>query len=193
MFSKSRPLYFGKRLLVRILVLARAHRLLLKWRAWEAARHDEPEIHLLKYLVDSKRIAVDIGAAEGIYAFRLQQLAQRCIAFEPNPSSYAALKRLLPEVEILQAAVSARDGYSILRVPVVNGVPYSGWGTIEPRNHLTELPTHDIEEFKVRTVCPDGMDLGDIGFIKIDVEGHELDVLDGISNLIAKNLEKTDR
>jgi hypothetical protein len=30
------------------------------------------------------------------------------------------------------------------------------------------------------------MALGDVGFVKIDVEGHELDVLAGLSGLLAK-------
>ena len=145
-----------------------AHRTFLKLQAWESARHGEPEIRLLPYLVDPQRIALDIGAAEGIYSLHLQQLAKRCVAFEPNPSSHAALKRALPEVECLQAAVSARDGYTVLRIPVVNGIPYGGWGTIEPNNQLAELPPHDIEEVRVRTIC--------------------LDSLAGISSLIAKNL-----
>src|SRR5262249_5270333 len=52
----------------------------------------------------------------------------------------------------------------------------------------TELPPHVVEEIKIRTVRPDRMALGDIGFVKIDVEGHELDVLAGVSGLLAKCL-----
>jgi FkbM family methyltransferase len=186
MIIGSNLLGLAKRLLTRVLGLIGFHRLLLRWRAWEAAAHSEREIRLLRYLVDPQRIAIDIGAAEGIYALRLQQLARKCIAFEPNPSSYLALKRVLPEVESVQAAVSACDGDAVLRIPVVNGIPYTGWGTVEPKNRLAELPTHDLQEIKVRTVCPDNMGLGDIGFIKIDVEGHELDVLAGLSGLITR-------
>jgi FkbM family methyltransferase len=160
--------------------------MLLKWRAWQAVRFGEPEIRLLRYLVDPMRAAIDIGAAEGVYAFFLQRLALRCIAFEPNPSSHWGLKQALPEVEIHQAAVSAVAGIATLRVPVVNGIPYAGWGTIEPKNKLAELPTHIVEEIKVRTVRPDRMGLGGVGFVKIDVEGHELDVLAGISGLLAE-------
>jgi Methyltransferase FkbM domain len=43
-------------------------------------------------------------------------------------------------------------------------------------------------KIKVRTVRPDRMAPGDIGFVKIDVEGHELDVLAGLSGLLAKCL-----
>jgi len=176
------------RLLRRTLPLAGAHGMLLKWRAWQAVRFGEPEIRLLPYLVDPMRAAIDIGAAEGVYSFFLQRLALRCIAFEPNPSLHLGLKRALPEAEIHQAAVSAVEGNATLRVPVVNGIPYTGWATIEPKNQLTELPPHVVEEIKVRTVRPDRMALGDIGFVKIDVEGHELDVLAGLLGLLAKCL-----
>jgi FkbM family methyltransferase len=176
------------RVLRRTLPLAGAYRTLLKWRAWQAARYGEPEIRLLRYLVDPMRTAIDIGAAEGVYAFLLQRLAQRCIAFEPNPSSHWGLKRALPEVEIHQAAVSSVEGDATLRVPVVSGILYAGWGTIEPKNQLAELPTHVVHEIKVRTVRPDQMALGNVGFVKIDVEGHELDVLAGLSGLLAKCL-----
>jgi len=184
----SRAILQVDRLLRRTLPLAGAHGMLLKWRAWQAVRFGEPEIRLLPYLVDPMRAAIDIGAAEGVYSFFLQRLALRCIAFEPNPSLHLGLKRALPEAEIHQAAVSAVEGNATLRVPVVNGIPYTGWATIEPKNQLTELPPHVVEEIKVRTVRPDRMALGDIGFVKIDVEGHELDVLAGISGLLAECL-----
>jgi Methyltransferase FkbM domain len=154
------------RVLRRTLPPIGAQRMLLKWRAWQAARFGEPEIRLLRYLVDPMRAAIDIGAAEGVYAVFLQGLAQRCIAFE----------------------VSAVEGDATLRVPVVNGIPYTGWATIEPKNQFPGFPPHVVEEIKVRTVRPDRMALGDIGFVKIDVEGHELDVLAGLSGLLAKCL-----
>src|ERR1700730_2051026 len=134
------------------------------------------------------RTAIDIGAAEGVYAFFLPRVARLCIAFEPNPSSHWGLKRALPEIEIHQAAVSSVEGDVTLRVPVVNGIPYAGWGTVEPKNQLTELPTHVVDEIKVRTMRPDKMVLGDVGFVKIDVEGHEVHVLAGLSGLLAKCL-----
>jgi FkbM family methyltransferase len=176
------------RVLRRTLPLAGAYRTLLKWRAWQAIRFGEPEIRLLRYLVDPMRSAIDIGGAEGVYAFFLQRLAQHCVVFEPNPSSHCGLKRALPDVEIYQAAVSSVEGNATLRVPVVNGIPYAGWGTIEPKNKLAELPTHVVDEIKVRTVRPDRMALGDVGFVKIDVEGHEVDVLAGLSGLLARCL-----
>jgi FkbM family methyltransferase len=158
---------------------------LLRWRAWEDLHFGEPELHLLKYLVDPNRIALDIGAAEGVYLFHLKRLALHCVAFEPNPTSFEHLQRAIRGVEIYQAAVSTIDGYTNLRIPIVEGIPYQGWGTIEPKNQLAELPNHAIEEIRVRMVCPDQIALGDVGFIKIDVEGHEVQVLAGLSNVLS--------
>src|SRR5437016_14396232 len=111
--------WIARRVIGRTLSYAGANRALVRWRAWEDKRFGEPEIRLLKYLVDPQRTAVDIGAAEGVYAFYLQRIAQRCVAFEPNPDSYAFLKRALTGVEIYHAAVSAVEGEAILRVRVV--------------------------------------------------------------------------
>jgi FkbM family methyltransferase len=180
--------FFARRAVARVLASAGASRVLVKWRAWESARFGEPEIRLLRYLVDPQRNAIDVGAAEGVYSFYLQQLAKRCIAFEPNPYSHSNLKRALPAVEVHQAAASSTETDVTLRIPVVNGIPYSGWGTIESKNQLVELGPHTIHEIKVRTVRLDRMPLGDVGFIKIDVEGHELDVLAGLSDLLIKYL-----
>jgi hypothetical protein len=55
------------RVLRRTLPLAGAYPTLLKWRAWQAMRFGEPEIRLLRYLVDPMRSAIDIGAAEGVH------------------------------------------------------------------------------------------------------------------------------
>jgi FkbM family methyltransferase len=159
---------------------------MLRWRAWEDMHFGEPELRLLKYLVDPRKSAIDIGGAEGVYAFHLQQLAQHCIVFEPNPTFCSNLKRALPSAEIHQAAVSRAEGEATLRVPLVNAVPYSGWGTIEPKNRFSELPPHTVEEIKVQTVRPDRMQLTDVGFVKIDVEGHELDVIAGLTDLLIK-------
>jgi len=169
------------------LLLAGFHRTLLQRQARQAARYGEPEMRLLPYLVDPTRTALDIGAAEGTYSFFLQLMAARCVAFEPNPFLCWFLRRALPKIEIYQAAVSAAEGEAVLRVPVVNGIRYTGWATIEPRNQLTELPPHAVEEIKVRTVRPDRMALGDVGFVKIDVEGHEADVLAGLSELLIRS------
>jgi hypothetical protein len=57
------------RVLRRTLPPAGAHRMLLKWRAWQAARFGEPEIRLLRYLVDPLRAAIDEPLKECMQSF----------------------------------------------------------------------------------------------------------------------------
>lgn len=51
-------------------------------------------------------------------------------------------------------------------------------------NRFSEFPTDIIEQIEVRTVSFDRNSVGDVGFIKMNVEGHELDVLAGMSRVL---------
>jgi hypothetical protein len=47
---------------------------------------------LLPTPVRRDAVAIDVGAANGVYAYFLQRLARTCHAFEANPNSTALLK-----------------------------------------------------------------------------------------------------
>jgi FkbM family methyltransferase len=155
-------------------------RALFRWQTFENWHYGEPELRLLKSLVDPNRVAIDVGAADGVYSYFLSKIAKRCIAFEPNPVLFQNLKLNLPNVHIYHAALSSSAGRASLRVPVINGAGYFGWATIEPENTLSELQPNEIRSIEVPTLRGDDLDLGDVGFIKIDVEGHERSVLEGL-------------
>jgi hypothetical protein len=70
---------------------------------------------------------------------------------------------------------------------MVGGVPYAGYGTIEPCNKLAQFSDIPKEGFEVRATTLDSFDFDNIGFIKIDVEGHELEVLQGAEQTIRRN------
>lgn len=70
-------------------------------------------------------------------------------------------------------ALSDACGEAELRVPVANGTVYAGLGTIKPMNALS---SHEAKLYRVPRVTLDSLDLGEIRFIKIDVEDQELEV-----------------
>ena len=155
--------------------------------AWSERQCEEPEARLLPVLTSRKNVAVDVGAANGGYSYYLAGLARECHAFEPNPQSVALLRRRLPNVHVYNVALSNRSGTAILRVPTVNGLALRGWGSIEVANRFETLPRHDVDTFEVETAPLDSFGFREVGIIKIDVEGHELNVLQGALGVIERD------
>lgn len=85
--------------------------------------------------------------------------------------------------ELRQVAFSAIEGDATLRLPVINGIFIVG-GVSSSLNRFSEFPTDIIEQIEVRTVSLDRNSVGDVGFIKMNVEGNELDVLAGMSRVL---------
>lgn len=144
----------------------------------------EAELRKLKSLVRRDAIAVDVGAAEGVYAWHLARIAPRCIAFEANPDSVVRLRARLPHVEVHNAALSDSCGEVAMRIPLGNGMPLTGLATIEKENQLSGHPSVRTVNVPCRTL--DSFELTSLGFIKIDVEGHELSVLRGAEHAILR-------
>ncbi|MEI7805214.1 MAG: FkbM family methyltransferase [Hyphomicrobiales bacterium] len=149
------------------------------------ALHGEREYHLLKFLCNSRKISIDAGVAQGHYFRRLQKLSLACIGFEPNPIQYAQLQKRFSGAQIENCALSDRSGEVELRVPIVRGVSYDGYGTIETSNTLSDFGGCPQRRFTVKTCTLDEFEITNVGFVKIDVEGHEIDALNGAVRTIA--------
>jgi FkbM family methyltransferase len=127
-------------------------------------------------MCDEHRTAIDIGAAYGLYSWHLQRICQRCIAFEANPDSAATLRKALSKTEVFACALSERPGNAALRIPRRGNLQLTGFGTLEPQDG-DSFNSYDEISVDIRTL--DSFCFTDVGFIKIDVEGHELAVLRG--------------
>ena len=142
----------------------------------------EPELQVLTGLCEPTRIAVDVGANFGAYTYWLARHTQHCIAFEPNPTCAAFLRRArMQNVTVEQVALSALPGAATLAVP-----RKGRWEvTTEGELHLSQVPGPDpglprhVTAIVVATRRLDDYHLSNVGVIKIDTEGHEGDVLRG--------------
>lgn len=144
----------------------------------------EAELRVLPFLVDPARAAVDAGANKGVYTYWLERLATRVHAYEPNPKMFKVLKRGAgAKAQVHFAALSDRAGQFALRIPMTGAGRYSNQGA--SLNHAKVGERYG--EVMVETRRLDDEDLGPIGFIKIDVEGHEMAVLDGARATIARH------
>jgi len=87
------------------------------------------------------------------------------------------------DVAIEQVALSDREGTVELHMPVVDGVVVTGCSTISSEASETYPASRAIEVPMDRL---DAVYKGRVGFIKIDVEGHEQAVLDGAVQTIRR-------
>jgi FkbM family methyltransferase len=108
------------------------------------------------------------------------------IAFEPHPELAKTIqsKFLYQRVLVYQYALSNQECQVNLRIPVLEGSELIALSSIENKNTLNKLPTKTIEVDCKRL---DDFVFNDVGFIKIDIEGHELAVLQGAENTITKS------
>lgn len=145
--------------------------------------YTEAEVALLPLLVPSGREAVDVGANQGMYTRRLAEICPLVHAYEPVSKLAARLAKTCPgNVRVNNMALSDRAGTAVLRIPVTGGRALHGLATVENR----ELDTPSVIDEQVSCGCLDDLAGRDIGFVKIDVEGHEGAVLEGGRALIRR-------
>ena len=145
----------------------------------------EPELIHLPRITSGGRVAIDIGANQGFYSYALARLFDRVLAFEPNPTIVADLERSgSKKIELHKVALSAGDGRRELYVPRVGGVEQHGWASFDRFNlpDVTGVSTLDVP---VRSL--DSYRLDAVDFLKIDVEGHEVEVLTGAMDTLRRN------
>lgn len=152
-------------------------------RALQSWASGEPELRLVPRLCSRTEWSVDVGANKGVYVWHLARCSAGVMAFEPQPSHARFLKQAFgSRIRIEQVALSEEAGEAVLRVPQQDRE--DGRATIEPRNQLSHFR---CDEYTVPCRRLDSYEIGPVGLIKIDVEGHELSVLKGASAIILRD------
>ena len=153
----------------------------------------EPDFNVVRKIVRRGARVADIGANIGVYTRLLSELVGEegvvhCV--EPIPPTFDILAHNtrslgLKNVLLHNVAISDRDGDVMMEVPtfVGGGEDYYEARIVSPEKasrslrHFT-VPTESLDAFVNRVG-------GKIGFLKIDVEGHELNVIRGGSHVLA--------
>lgn len=157
-------------------------------------RSDTPDMRLLDDVRLRGRVAIDVGAHAGNWT---QNLARRVgtdglvLAYEALPHYGRALAvstRLLRarNVHVRVVAVGDREGSIPLRWRSDTNERLTGKTHIEPdvknSTGIIEVQMTTLDsDLEARRISP-----ADVAFIKIDVEGAELEVLKGASNVLSK-------
>lgn len=151
--------------------------------------YERAHLKYLRSLVRPGALVVDVGAHFGIYTEALCLLVGtngKVHAFEPQTRVFNALRRLQSShanLEVHRVALSSSTGSCTLHVPFLDGgVPEPALATLEPLS-----AAHETDAVATRTLDSYRDLLPGLAFVKVDVEGHEIEFLDGARGILANS------
>jgi FkbM family methyltransferase len=145
----------------------------------------ENELLLVNRLCDVNEVAIDVGANVGLFSYAMSKKFKTVVAFEINAELTKHLENLgLPKIQIINKGLSSETGKATLYIPVLNGFPLLGWASLKPGN-CPDTAIHTEKAVEITTL--DSFQFECVSLIKIDVEGHELEVLKGARQTLAQH------
>ena len=171
---------------------------LLKKRLKRAIKKNyEKELSIIDRFADKSKDALDIGVYRGVYSYKLAHNFNLVHSFEPNPLLYPYLnknlKKIISNINLYNLALSNGNGETKLKLPLrsksifknnIEELYQLGAASIHPNNQFENFKEVIVKMKRLDNVKIDNK----IGFIKIDVEGHELEVIDGAKKTITNNM-----
>jgi FkbM family methyltransferase len=155
--------------------------------------NDEPDLQVLKVLVEPGQSVADIGANIGVYTKCLSECVGptgRVISVEPISLTFDILrsnmrKLGLSNVEAKNYAISDAEGQVKMQVPMYGS---GGANFYEARIDAEEM-NDSARTFLVPATTVDALlfTSPSVHFIKCDVEGHELNCIRGASKTIERS------
>ena len=153
----------------------------------------EKELNIIERFANPNLDAVDVGVYRGVYSYKLSQEFKHVHSFEANSLIYPFLKKNLPQIinniSLYNYALSDQNGLAELKIPVRSKSFFKsnyeelyqlGAASIHPNNTFDKFNTIEVQKKKLDEILIDKK----IGFINIDVEGHELEVIYGSRKII---------
>ena len=174
-----------------------SEKFLLKRRLERAVKNNyEPELKLIKEFIINGTDGLDIGVYKGVYSYEISKYAKTVHAFEFNPIIFPFLNRnlykIINNIKLYNFGLSNQNNKTTLRIPIRNKLAKEenyeeffemGRATIHANNEFNEFRTFNVNVKKL-----DDMQFeNSISFIKIDAEGHEIEVIKGAIKTINKN------
>lgn len=152
----------------------------------QAAYDKESKRRFYSQLIRPGDLVFDVGANLGSYAEIFSQLGARVVALEPNPDCVSHIRRSYPGqgIEVINAAVGGSPAVATIRLADrsdMSSMSQEWIAAIGEAQGLTEslwrrqlaVPVITLDLLREKYGVPD--------FVKIDVEGFEENVLDGLT------------
>lgn len=154
--------------------------------------YDKDEIKYIRSNLRKGDVAFDIGAHKGSYTYWMRKSVKKMgkiVSVEPQPILFEYLKRLFnmfnySNVILMGCAVSDQDSEGVFTVPSTPGKT-SQEARIDDQNIIKDNKEFYEIDVKIRSMDSIVSETGlEPNLVKIDVEGHEYSVLQGMENML---------
>jgi FkbM family methyltransferase len=151
----------------------------------------EQRKYALSWVKDFNCNALDVGSNIGFWSKQLAEKFKHVYAFEPHPDNNECYKKNLKEhnnYTLYEVAVSNVSN-KILNLYVspneCGNASLNNFGVLEGTTNL-KINAVDLKTIPVKVEKIDDYNLKDIGFIKVDCQNHEQEVVEGAIQTIDK-------
>jgi FkbM family methyltransferase len=147
-------------------------------------RKGEREIRLVPFLANKGRVSLDIGANKGVYAYALLGHSAAVHGFEPNPKMFRVLESWARDrVHLHAVALGDASGTADLLIPRSrHGYSNQGGSLSQARMEGETCGIVSVDVLRL-----DDLGIANVGFMKIDVEGFECQVLAGARETLRRD------
>ena len=144
-------------------------------------------VHILKqfntdfywFLKDQEELnLIDLGANIGLFSMYVAPVCEKVFSVEPTPSHFALLNELvdiagIKNIEPLNLAVGTEDGEAEFNIHERNSTMNSFI------SHRTDPHSGKTVKVKTKTLNSiiDSLDIDRVGFVKMDIEGFENEII----------------
>lgn len=150
-------------------------------RKWRTGLYDKlltsSILRVLPEYITRDRLTIDVGGNSGYQTYFHAQ-HNNVVTYEPVPELF----------EVLQSNLKGIDNVTLINKAVTNNnKDVKLFVDINRLSMTSQAPLVESETITVPGVALDNENHTNVGFIKVDVEGYELDVLEGATKLIERD------
>lgn len=171
----------------------------LKWRGRDWAwNQDDSKLYLVNDWLadlqgaidlipdDRRTTAIQAGGAMGLWPYEMASVFDRVYTFEPEPANFECLRENVKDranVFPIRGALGRTSGFCEVKLPpseLGNAGAFYVMPVSEGVTDDAHTPVFTIDELYARNELK-----GTVGLIQLDVEGREMEVLQGATDTIA--------